>query len=108
MSMPQLIKDPAKDGCAEISPDGSDILFTSDRDGFSQIYLMDPDGSNIKQITDGSFNNYCGTWSPDGKQIAFTSERDGNTEIYVMNADGTEQVRITNGTANNGSPIWIP
>jgi TolB protein len=44
----QLIDDPAKDGCPNWSPDGSGILFSSDRSGLAQIYLMNPDGSNIQ------------------------------------------------------------
>ncbi|MBI5838953.1 MAG: PD40 domain-containing protein [Chloroflexi bacterium] len=84
------------------------MLFGSDRSGSYQVYLINPDGSNLTQITEEPANNYCGSWSPDGSQIVFTSERDGNTEVYVMKTDGSNQIRLTNGTANNDSPIWIP
>ncbi len=71
------------------------IVFESDRDGDSEIFLMNPDGSNVRQLT--SNDNFDGlpTWSPDGKKIYFVSDRDGSLQIFAMNPDGFDVQQIT-------------
>ena len=66
------------------SPDGSKIVFTSDRDGTWQIFVMDPDWTNLTKISNNNSTDYSPFWSPDGSKIVFVSDRDGNFEIYVM------------------------
>ena len=77
------------------SPDGSEIAFTSHRDGLN-ISVMDADGANQTMLTTDPADDAGPAWSPDGTKIAFHSLRDGNAEIYVMNADGSGQTRVTN------------
>ena len=60
------------------------IAFTSFRDGNGEIYVMDADGSNLRNLTRNPAWDSRPAWSPDGAQIAFTSDRDGNWEIYVI------------------------
>ena len=67
------------------------VMFVSNRDGNSQIYLMNSDGSEQRPLTRGPEENTEPAWSPDGTQIAFTSYRDGNADIYVMDGDGSIQ-----------------
>jgi len=98
----------AYDRHPEWSPDGRQLLFSSDRHGDDDIYLINSDGSGLKQLTLMRANDYWPHWSPDGSRIAFTSDRDGNSEIYVMNADGTNQTRLTNNAADDYDPDWSP
>jgi Tol biopolymer transport system component len=80
------------------------IAFQSRVDGKDEIFLMDPDGSNITRLTNTpAHNNGCPAWSPDGSRIAFSSDRDGaqvnafdTYDIYVMAADGSSVTRLTN------------
>ncbi len=84
----RLTTNPAGDGEPAWSPDGTKIAFTSDRDGNSQIYVMNAaDGSGQTNLTNNAaFIVGTPAWSPDGTKIAFTNTRDGNVEVYVMNA----------------------
>ena len=91
-----------------LSPDGTKILFESNRTGNAEIYVMGADGKNLKQLTSNSAPDHCPIWSPDGKKIVFASERDGDSEIYVMNADGSEQRRLTNQPGDDSHPHWSP
>jgi hypothetical protein len=96
------------DGQPAWSPNGSRIAFTSARlDGFDEIYVMKPDGSDVKRVTiPVGADDSKPAWSPTGNQIAFTSNRDGNNEIYVMNGDGSGATNVTNNPANDDDAAW--
>ena len=98
------------DGNPQWSPDGRTILFRTDRDGNQEIYAMDADSSDPRNLThhplrDGEAGYL---WSPDGRSIAFTTSRDGNSEIYVMNAEGGDQRRLTRSPEQELLLSWSP
>ena len=77
-----------------ISPDGRKIVFTVgdiSAGSASPLWIVNSDGTGLKQLTTDGANDMRPTWSPDGAHIAFVSTRDGNAEIYVMNADGADE-----------------
>ncbi len=85
------------------------IAFMSDRDGNSEIYVMDNGGKNQQRLTNNPHEDWSPVWSPDGERIAFMSDRDGNPEIYVMDADGGNQQNLTNSPFfKDRSPSWSP
>ncbi|HEX6045885.1 MAG TPA: S8 family serine peptidase [Pyrinomonadaceae bacterium] len=88
------------------SPDGSKIVFQSTRDGQSEIYVMNGDGSSPTRLTNNPALDTAPSWSPDGTKILFTSLRDDpmNPALYVMNADGSNQTRLTTGSDG----VWRP
>ncbi len=90
------------------SPDGSQIAFTSGRDGNSDIFIMDMSSGAVRNLTNNPARDFHATWSPDGSQIAFVSDRDGNQEIYVINIDGSDARNITNNPAKDFWPSWSP
>jgi TolB protein len=89
------------------SPDGTKIAFMSDRDGNSEIYVMNADGSNVRRITNNQAGDVTPTWSPSGTEIAFTSDRSGTPQIYIVSADGGTPRRITNESYAD-RPTWSP
>lgn len=85
-----------------LSPDGSKIVFSSERGGNPAIYTMNEDGTGIKRLTfNGRFNS-SPSWSPDGKKIAFAAMAEKNFDIFVMNADGSNIIRVTSAKKANG------
>ena len=92
----------------------SKIVFCSNRDGDTteyaswEIYVMNPDGSEQRNLTNNPVFDSRPWWSPDGKKIAFSSNRGGAREIYVMNANGSEQKRLTNNPGYDSRPSWSP
>ena len=103
-----LTNNPADDMLASWSPDATQLVFTSNRDGNYEIYCMAADGSNVRRLTDNPAEDHAPSWSPDGRRIAFYSQRDGNAEIYVMNADGSSPVNLTDHPADDWFPRWSP
>lgn len=92
------------------SPDGSKIVFHSNRTGQSHIFVMNADGSNVKQLT-GKKNEeaaeYSAHFSPDGKKIVYGSSYQGDSDLYVMNADGSQPVNLTKDIKEAvSSPLW--
>src|SRR5262245_1604499 len=61
------------------SPDGTSIVFTSDRGGSADLYRVKPDGSGLEKLTDNPAYDDQAAFSPDGKQLVFVSTRAGGT-----------------------------
>jgi Tol biopolymer transport system component/PKD repeat protein len=81
------------------------IAFTSNRYGSFHIFVMNADGSNVIQLTNGATNDFGPIWSPDGKRIAFGGCM-ASCEVFVMNADGSGLTQLTNEGAFPGA--WSP
>ena len=91
------------------SPDGSKIVFFSNRDGNGEIYVMDSNGKNQVNLTNHPALDAAPTWSPDGTQIAFQSNREGGQDdIYVMNPDGANIINLTHHPWEDRAPAWSP
>jgi Tol biopolymer transport system component len=72
------------------------------------IFSANPDGSDIRRLTDADGYDAEGTVSPDGEKIVFTSTRDGDLEIYTMNIDGSDQTRLTHERGYDGGAFFSP
>jgi eukaryotic-like serine/threonine-protein kinase len=79
------------------------LVFASNEGGDQDIWVMDADGNNRKQLTANGAQNISPVSTPDGKYVVYSSNRDGVRTIWRMNVDGSNQVKLTNGT-NDGSP----
>jgi len=99
-----------------LSPDGKKILFMSDRkwepdnkvDDNWDIFIMDVDGGNVKNLTGNLKPDFMPSWSPDGTMIVFCSEHSNFGHIWVMNAEGTRFLRITSKPFGYSWPSWSP
>jgi len=103
----RLTSSQAIDTSASYSPDGSKIVFESDRGGRQQIYVMGADGSNPQRVSFGNGSYSTPVWSPRGDLIAFTKQSGGQFSIGVMKTDGSGERLLTSGFHNEG-PTWAP
>jgi TolB protein len=102
-------------GDPSFSPDGSKILFVSNRDDNLEIYVMNRDGSNQKRLTYTDEDESCPSFSPDGRAVVFSSTRSkpvrydlGSDCVWVMNANGTSPRPLTLALAEADTPSWSP
>ena len=89
------------------------IVFRSNRDGNSEIYVMSSFGNDQMRLTNYQEDDVSPSWSPNGQQIVFVRtlfnrKGDRNYEVYVMDADGSNQRQLTHHPAFDGSPDWSP
>ncbi len=87
--------------------DGRMIAFESNRSGASEIWVMNADGSNPRQLT-FSGGNSSPTWHPDGSQIMYQSTRGGQFEVWKINIDGTGETQLTFTAEESSLPAWSP
>ena len=90
------------------APERAKIAFMSKRDGNSEIYIMNPDGSEQINLTQHPAADYNPTWSPNGKQILFSSDRDGIFDLYLMDPDGTNIRRVFKSSKYRMDAAWSP
>lgn len=96
-------------GSFTVEPPGRGrIVFRSTRDGNSDIYLMNADGTGVRRLTDDPASDYQPEISRDGTTVVFVSERYGNPEICKMNADGSGVTRLTVNGAGDYAPTFSP
>ena len=84
------------------------LAVTANPLGNWDIFLVNPDNGDIKNLTNHKAADSSARWSWDGKQIAFVSDRDGTSNIFTMNFDGTGVKQITKEMTNCITPAWSP
>ena len=127
----RLTKNPAVDQFPTVSPNGKEIAFQSNRDGNTEIYVMeakdddgDGEGDNLRRLTNNAASDAQPAWSPGGQKIAFQSTRDGSgSEIYIMDAEdkvknvtgdlgrdgnGDDTTRLTEAPGFDNFPVFSP
>ncbi|MBX3010459.1 MAG: protein kinase [Caldilineaceae bacterium] len=100
----------ATDQTADIPSDSlvNQILFTANRNGNWDVYVVNGDGSALTQLTNHPGRDGLATASPDFQHIAFVSDREGTWAVYVMNLDGSNQQKLfdLNGSYGSGNYEW--
>jgi Tol biopolymer transport system component len=88
------------------SPKDDWIAYRSIRDENHEIYIVKPDGTSEKNLTNHPATDIEPDWSPDGEWIVFSSDRSGAFDLYMMKADGSDLARLTTSTGKDSDPSW--
>lgn len=95
------------DAVSSFSPDGSKLVFSSDRTGRQKLYIMNIDGTNLELISKNKGSYSTPSWSPSGAYIAFTKKTPAGFSIGIMRPDGSDE-RILTTSFHNERPCWAP
>ncbi|MCX5767194.1 MAG: hypothetical protein NTZ43_08245 [Gemmatimonadetes bacterium] len=100
------------------SPDGKKLVFSGSKSGLTNIYMIDADGRNLRQLTKGWYAGLMPQWSPDGRKVAFVSDRGGVTDLNLLrfgkwrvNILDLETLAVETIPAQSGknfNPMWGP
>jgi Tol biopolymer transport system component len=105
------INDRGEDACSYYFPDGKRLIYTSTRDNLdmpkgkwsdplnypqgAELYICDPDGSNVTRLTNNNYYDAEVSVSPDGEWVLYTRQIDGSLDLWKMRPDGSEDQQIT-------------
>ena len=111
---PELIEALGRVTDPQVSPDNKTVLYNvefislAQDKGNKELWTMNIDGSNPKQLTTTAQSEYSAVWINGGKQIAFMSPADNGMQLFIMNADGTNRKQITNLDKGIGGFLFSP
>ena len=97
-----------------VSPDGKSVVYVVAESDLPRakrighIWMMDTDGTNVRQLTFAAKGESSPRFSPDGKSLLMVSSRDGAPNIYVIPLNGGEARRVTNISTGVADPLWSP
>jgi Tol biopolymer transport system component len=107
----QLTDAPGHDICPAYSADGKDIAFCSDRTGAYEIWVMDANGKQERQVTQLGTYAVFPDFSPDGSRLAFSATPSGqsNTDLWLVPTSGGVPTQLTNSPDTlEENPVWSP
>jgi Tol biopolymer transport system component len=103
----QITNHSANDRDPVWSPDGSQLAFTSDRDGDPEIWIVNADGGVAQQITNnGEALDLAPAWSPDGTRLLYYSDKSGGREIFLLDLASGSEIQLTSNNVYDGQPDW--
>jgi Tol biopolymer transport system component/serine/threonine protein kinase len=100
----------ANDTHPRVSPDGTQIVFVSDRSGSAELYVMNLDGSGLRNLTSDAAHETSPAWSPDGQRIAFGIQTVAlrESDIWMMNVESGKPARLMNAPGYDARPAFSP
>jgi Tol biopolymer transport system component len=90
------------------SPDGKWMLFSSNRSGNLDLWLMDPASGALRQVTDDRAQDWDPAFTSDGKHILWDSDRTGHLEVWIANVDGSGARQVTHDGVDAENPTETP
>ena len=101
------------------SPDGTQIVFTGQDGGISDLFIVNRDGTDLRRLTNDRYADLQASWSPDGKTIAFATDRGPGTDFSMLRFGNmriglyhleTGHIEVLNhmDRGRNVNPVWAP
>jgi acylaminoacyl-peptidase len=98
----------------QISPDGQKIMYIRNYNDvmtdqtYSNLWIVNFDGTDNIPLTSGNHNDYSPRWSPDGKKVLYKSNKDGSVQLYLRWLGNSAETKLTNLKISIDNIIWSP
>ena len=87
----------------DISPDGRHVAFSALSDAVGDIFVMDVETQEIRNVTEDDFADYGPTFSPDGSYLVYLARISGNNKLFKVDLESGEKTQLTFGTFNEAT-----
>lgn len=105
----RLTSGPWDDLAPAISPDGLRVVFTSNRNGYWDLYIISLDSGLVTRLTNTFEYEGAPSWSPDGFWVVYEAYLEENLEVVIYPIDGSQDaIRLTHHPAADYAPVWSP
>lgn len=84
------------------------IAFTSSRNGNNDIFQMDSNGNDVKELVSSDHVDISPSYSPDGSELVFSSDRDGAFNLYILDIEEEKITQLTDTSKDEVNPRWSP
>lgn len=102
-----LTKSPKRDRYPMWSPDGNRLTFNTNRDGNYEVYIMNADGSQPRNVSRSPKSTEgLADWSPDGRRLVLYSDREDNKEIFILDLASGNWTNVSNDPASDEFCTW--
>jgi hypothetical protein len=91
----------------DISPDGRTVAFAGLRNAVGDIFTIDLETGEIKNLTNDNFGDYGPTWAPDGKSIVYIARVSGNDKLFRLDLASGKKTQLTFGTHDDGAAQFV-
>ena len=89
------------------SPDGRSVVFAGLRNAIGDIFLIDLQSGDIKNLTNDQFGDYGPNWAPDGKSIVYMARVSGNNKLFQLDVASGKKTQLTFGTHDDGAAKFL-
>lgn len=109
-SLQRITEQPGEDRDPALSPDGMRIAFSSRRNGYWDLYILDLNSGQVERVTDTPDYEGAPSWSPDGQWLAYEAYLNDNLDIYIRSLSNPADppVQLTDDPGPDSSPAWSP
>src|SRR6476660_8653356 len=91
----------------DISPDGREVAFAALQGATGDIFIVDLDSGEVRNVTNDTFGDYAPTYTPDGKQLIYLARVCGNDKLFRLDLASGTKTQITFGTHDDGGAQFI-
>ena len=91
----------------DISPDGKTVAFAGLRNAVGDIFTIDLESGEVKNVTNDNFGDYGPTWTPDGKSIVYIARVSGNDKLFRLDVASGKKTQLTFGTHDDGAAQFV-
>src|SRR5258708_2732516 len=91
----------------DFSPHGKSLAFAGLRNAVADIFIIDLETGDIKNLTNDSFADYAPTWAPDGKSIVYLARVSGNDKLFRIDLATGKKTQLTFGTHDDGGAQFM-